>query len=150
MPMSSPKVWVGFCALLSLSACGDIAGVAHGCTGGSPYVFNVLVRDQFGAPQLLGATVIFHDDSSGTVDTAGVYGDSLRTVGGRGNRVYDIQVTKPMYADGWARDVVAVTNECGYRADPVTASITIVALSEAQSSVEIKGRPAADSDPPRR
>jgi hypothetical protein len=136
-------------AILCLTACGDIAGVATPCAG-SPFAFNVLVRDPLGAPQMLHATVLFHDDSSGTVDTAEVVGDTLRTIGGRGNRVYDIQVIKPYYADGWARGVYAVTSKCGYVPNPVTVPMVISVLPGAPAirSLDFARRSFLDRTPP--
>jgi hypothetical protein len=150
MPMTRHGARAALGAMLCLAACGDISGVGSACTGGSPFVFNVLVRDPLGAPQMLHATAIFHDDSSATADTAEDFGDTLRTVGGRGNRVYDIQVTKRYYADGWARGVYAVTNKCGYLANPVTVPIVISVLPGAPviRSLDFVRRSFLDRTPP--
>jgi hypothetical protein len=87
----------------------------------------VTVRDQTGTPQALGATLTLYDGTYSETDTnMGI--DSLRIggAGDRGNRSYDVQVTKPYYNDAWVRDVYAPGTGCvNIGVGPMTTTVPV-------------------------
>lgn len=84
---------------------GDCADVGY-------YAVTLTIRDPQGHAQALGATVTLVDGSYSETDTPF---DTLMAYGAeeRGNRTYDIHVTKPFYGEVWVRGVRAPRLGCG-------------------------------------
>lgn len=102
--------------------------ITTGCAGVGYYALRLTVRDALGNPQALGATVTLYD---------GAYREEARTnddaltlyaASERGGRRYDIQVSKPHYADTWVRGVQTRGGGCvtGHENPPVTSTVPVV------------------------
>lgn len=94
------------------SACDLSSILGSDCAGVGYYTVKVTIRDQLGHAQALGATVMLVDGSYSETDSP--Y-DTLVAYGAeeRGNRTYDIHVTKPFYNEVVVRGVRAPRLGCG-------------------------------------
>jgi hypothetical protein len=93
------------------SAC-DLLPTDDKCAGVGYDALAVNIRDQFGQPQALGATVTLLDGSYMERDVSGVDPLTIRAASDRGGRTYDIRVAKPFYQDAVLNDIHAPDGGC--------------------------------------
>ena len=110
-----------------------------GCSGVGYWALQVEIRDAQGYPQALGATVTLYDGTYREQDSA-IYDPLIvNTADERGGRRYDIQVSKPNYADAWVRGVDTPGGGCvtGHEKTPVTRTVPVV-LTLAAGAPEVR------------
>lgn len=125
-------------AALVVVSCESLTG---GCAGVGYYALQVAIRDAQGNPQALGATVTIYDGSYSAQANSSYDALNVYAADERGGRKYDIQVSKPHYADVWMRGVktpgggCVTANENATRLVPVV--LTLAAGAPAVRSVHL-------------
>lgn len=96
------------------------------CAGVGYVALDVVITDQYGRGQALGATVTLTDGDYSETDSVA---DTLHITGAmdRGGRTYDIRVSKPYYNDVVVRGVKTRGGGCvtGHEDPPVTSTVPV-------------------------
>lgn len=110
-----------------------------GCAGVGYSALHVTITDAQGNPQALGATVTIYDGTYRETDSTTYDPLSVYTADDRGGRRYDIQVSKPHYADAWVRGVETRGGGCvtGHEKTPVMRTVPVV-LTLAPSAPQVR------------